>query len=201
NVPMGPVAPQTRFVPRSTPLRQGGGEMQCYACNEMGHMMSGCGKLNELLTQGLAHRDGGGRVVLADGSRIRKGEGETLVVAIERSVPQTNLITCEMESSRKEMALTNVVEIWDDEKADVFPVERVERKSANRRREVMEGVYMPPKPDWARKIDKGKGRETETRISPSNPPPAPPAVVITTPIDIHPQPAFNSEDSDTVMED
>ncbi|KDQ63878.1 hypothetical protein JAAARDRAFT_119427, partial [Jaapia argillacea MUCL 33604] len=187
--------------PCSTLPRPLGGEIQCFACNEKGYMMNTCGKLNEVLTKGLAYQDENGRVVLADGSWIRQVEGENLIVAIERSIPVVNFVTCGMERSEMQLASTNVVEIGQGKEMEVYPVIRTEQKSANHRQEVMDGVYLPPKPEWAQKIDKGKGKETEMRIAPPNSPPAPPAVIINTPIDIHPQPAFDSEDSDSIMED
>jgi hypothetical protein len=84
----------------SYPVRpqQGGAsrreEMRCFGCGEMGHGMSSCPKIAELVTKGVLARDRGGRLTKADGSAIWRIGNETFVEAVEREKqPRSHLVT------------------------------------------------------------------------------------------------------------
>jgi hypothetical protein len=47
-------------------------EIRCYGCGELGHGMSNCQKITELINKGTLTRDGSGRIVKSDGSAIRR---------------------------------------------------------------------------------------------------------------------------------
>ncbi|KAK7000721.1 hypothetical protein R3P38DRAFT_2560447 [Favolaschia claudopus] len=75
NIPLGP----------SAPTIDGGQNPTCFGCNELGHRISECRQVTGLLDKGIVkHDETNGRLVLANGNRIRRLAGESLVKAAER---------------------------------------------------------------------------------------------------------------------
>jgi hypothetical protein len=71
--------------------------LKCFGCGELGHGISRCQQVDEMIGSGILSKDHGGRIVKGDGTYIRRiSQDETLVAAIERekrnNQPQSNLV-------------------------------------------------------------------------------------------------------------
>lgn len=86
-------APRNQMMQGLPPPR--GSEMTCYGCNQKGHGVSSCPDINNLLSKGLLIKDHAGRLILGNGSPIRRSMGESILDAYNRSVEtvEANLIT------------------------------------------------------------------------------------------------------------
>jgi hypothetical protein len=135
-------------------------EIRCYGCGEIGHGMSTCQKIAELVNKGVLTRDGGGRIVKSDGSGIRRIGNETFIEAIDREQrPQSHLVTInngyhcdssteseddsESDSEAIEIEYEDVYVIQGD-KYETYAADKTEKRSTAKRREVLDGVYPPP---------------------------------------------------------
>ncbi|KLO03705.1 hypothetical protein SCHPADRAFT_948469 [Schizopora paradoxa] len=74
-------------LPRSNP------GVTCYGCGEQGHRINNCMKIADYIAKGFIARDNMGRLMMKDGSRIPRMDGEPFANAIERNIPRTNLVT------------------------------------------------------------------------------------------------------------
>ena len=70
-------------------------ERRCFGCGKVGHTIYMCAEIETLLTQGVISRGPTGRIVMGDGSPIRKlAYDEPLIPAIDRQRPaQANFVT------------------------------------------------------------------------------------------------------------
>ncbi|KAK7680157.1 hypothetical protein QCA50_016666 [Cerrena zonata] len=72
----------------------GFGLRHCFGCGADGHTMAYCSAINDLVKQGIIKRDGFGKLVMADGSRIYRMHDESFAAAVKHTLPvQTNFIT------------------------------------------------------------------------------------------------------------
>ncbi|KIM72647.1 hypothetical protein PILCRDRAFT_15952 [Piloderma croceum F 1598] len=125
-------------------------EIWCFGCGELGHGMSSCPKIMELVSKGVLARDRGGQIMKADGSAIRRIGSETFIDAVEwEKQPQSHLVTinegfCDDSSTGSEGDSDS-----DNEKLEI-KYEDVYRK------EVLDGIYLPPLKRQSARLKKDK---------------------------------------------
>jgi hypothetical protein len=168
------------------------GDIKCYGCGEAGHGMSACQKINDQITRGLLTRDNSGRVVRSDGTRIQRFGSETFMEAIEREQrPQSHLVTIvdepydnssdssDLESQDEGMTIEyEDVFIVQDGRYETYAADKTEKKGTAKRREVMDGVYLPPGNRRSERNKKEKENDDVPRVierlaTPSKPSPKP----------------------------
>jgi len=70
--------------------------MRCYGCGDMGHGITRCEKIAELINTGVLAKDAAGRVVKGDGTYLQRDMDEPFLAALERerknSMPKSNYI-------------------------------------------------------------------------------------------------------------
>jgi hypothetical protein len=145
--------------------------MRCFGCGELGHGITRCHKVDEMLQDGTLAKDHGGRIINGDGTYIRRvTQDETLVAAIDRQrkekMPQSNLVT--ISRSEPSFYLENldpkederdVEGAWETELDSdgeiehfVYPVETRKRGVAeSSRKKVQDKVYPEPLPPGSAK--------------------------------------------------
>jgi hypothetical protein len=148
--------------------------LKCFGCGELGHGISRCNQVDEMLGNGVLSKDHGGRIVRGDGTYIRRiSPNETLIAAIEREKkaqqPQSNLVLIgESEPSylidnsdpridEKEIEGAWETELDDDGEVEhfVYPVETRRRGTAeSAKKKSQDKVYPEPLPPGT-----AKGRE------------------------------------------
>ncbi|KAK7686651.1 hypothetical protein QCA50_010251 [Cerrena zonata] len=70
------------------------GDRKCFGCGGTGHTMFYCSKIDDLVSKGVLSKDNSGKLVMADGSFIRRMMNESFVEAAERLRPvQSNYIS------------------------------------------------------------------------------------------------------------
>ncbi|KDQ63995.1 hypothetical protein JAAARDRAFT_116940, partial [Jaapia argillacea MUCL 33604] len=122
--------------------------MHCFRCNQSGHMMNTCPELTELLTKGIVTKDEAGRIMMMDGTRICQEDGESIVAAVEQMKPSVNFISYSLGADKAD----KTGDKSDDEgdKMGVYPVLHSQKIAGTKRREILDGVYPPPRPTWKR---------------------------------------------------
>jgi hypothetical protein len=157
----------------------------CYGCGVKGHGLSICPKISDLISAGTILRDTSGRIILKDGSYIRRMPEENFIEAInrllgERKTGQSHYYV--LQQSIEEPVPSDLEcdfygipgadyesEVVDEEEAYVMEAERSQRKIKTARKEVLDGVYPP-----ARMKNKGKDKEKENiQASAQKAPPIP----------------------------
>ncbi|KZP29953.1 hypothetical protein FIBSPDRAFT_726795, partial [Athelia psychrophila] len=123
---------------------------ECFGCYENGHMMSRCPKLNDLVNKGLLRRIDN-KWMMPDGSYVPRMSGESLADACIRMSSQNGAAP---NAASHLIRITGLDDQSDPEESFylsqhtrpyAFPVERAPKTTATRRKEVMDGVYMPPR--------------------------------------------------------
>jgi hypothetical protein len=70
--------------------------MRCYGCGDIGHGITRCEKIAELINTGVLAKDAAGRVVKGDGTYLQRDLDEPFLAALERerknSMPKSNYI-------------------------------------------------------------------------------------------------------------
>jgi hypothetical protein len=148
------------------------GPMKCFGCGETGHGIHTCSQIADLINKGVLRKDQGGRITDKNGQRIPKGFDETFIQAIKRiNDGQTHYISMAMddtEDSQTDYYMTEGDDTDSDEEDNhVMAAERVPKKSTNARREIFDGVHMPP----ANKTYKNKDKENIKPRRPGEPTP------------------------------
>ncbi|KAH7904073.1 hypothetical protein BJ138DRAFT_1019640, partial [Hygrophoropsis aurantiaca] len=183
---------QRPATPRAT--QPNGMPFSCYSCGSPDHSVNDCERVNDLISRGVMKRDDRNRIIYADGSRIYRQGSETILQAYDRvgnfpsSLPRsTDFITA---------TFATLVEEETDEEADVHAVVGRVKSTKEKRKEVFDGVFVPPAP---RIISKGKEKENNPVSLPG---PSKSAVTIPSiqPIDIHTT-SFNPNNDNAIMED
>jgi hypothetical protein len=147
-------------------------DIRCFGCGELGHGMSSCPKIMELVSKGVLARDRGGRIMKADGSAIRRIGSETFVDAIEREKqPQSHLVTindgfCDDSSTGSEGDSDSDNENLEIKYEDVYVIQgdryqtyaadKTEKRITAKRKEVLDGVYPPPLKRQSARLKKDK---------------------------------------------
>ena len=138
--PMLPPRPPTTMTqpPNARP------PMICFGCGQTGHGIRTCTPLQEMLQQGTLMRDREGRITFRDGTVVRREQGETIIQAANRHKG--------MQSHFFAMNQDEVSEYYqsegepDDEyEADVLAAEHQPKLINKTRKEVFDGVVIPPK--------------------------------------------------------
>lgn len=148
--------------------------MKCFGCGELGHGISRCQKVDELLGNGTLAKDSGGRIIKGDGTYIRRiSQEESVVAAIEHErkaqLPQSNLVL--IGESEPSFLIDKIIPKVDEEECEgaweteldsegerqhfVYPVETRRRGNAEiSRKKAQDKVYPEPLPPGT-----AKGRE------------------------------------------
>jgi hypothetical protein len=134
------------------------GPISCYGCGTKGHGMSSCPQISELVASGTITYDDNRKIVLRDGSLIRRFTNETFVQAIKRLTgngPKSNFIALQQScsdysESEEEDNDVFVIPVSDDDDYEirsdevrVMEAERYPHKIKTARKEALEGVYPP----------------------------------------------------------
>ncbi|KZP28057.1 hypothetical protein FIBSPDRAFT_729688, partial [Athelia psychrophila] len=159
--------PHMQLQPGYAPPWQFNGSPQvstCFGCNQNGHIMSHCPGIRELEVSGAIRRNDHGRMTLANGNMIPRYSGEPLVDAAKRAmtapppVVVSNLVNI---LSDEDLLAAAVVDNWGrNQMSYVFPAERVEKHTLAKRKQVMDGVYVPARPK------PGNTPRSPTKLSP-----------------------------------
>ena len=136
---------------------------QCYGCGNKGHNMQACYRINDLIRTGVIARQNG-RLANSDGTPIRRQTGETFVQAAERyqneknSQAQSHFFA--LGDSYSDYYVTDIDNDDDEDTHYIMPAfkiqpsyddtyvmaaERTPRKITTARKEVLDGVYPPPR--------------------------------------------------------
>ncbi|KAH8111639.1 hypothetical protein DFH11DRAFT_1792138, partial [Phellopilus nigrolimitatus] len=120
-------------------------EMTCYGCGNKGHGMNNCSQISDLLSEGIIQRDSSGRIVMKDGSRIFRLDGESIVQAAKRlQTPsaKVNLVTFSPDTRTHRLPMEyDPIELDSSEGEYVYPVTRSERANLGKRKEALEEPY------------------------------------------------------------
>lgn len=150
-VTIPPLAPPATSAPAGQ-YQVPRGPMTCYGCGEVGHGLRTCPKIAELVASGAVIRDTYGRVTYRDGTLIRREYGETIAQAVEkRTVGQSHFI---MMGENIESDYYQSEE--EEYSGGVLAAEKQPKSTTTTRKEIFDGVYMPPIGSTFRK---GKGKE------------------------------------------
>jgi hypothetical protein len=198
----------TSTAPRTPPRLP----FECFGCGEKNHNMNSCPGLNELMSQGVIKRGNDGKYTMADGSRILREPGESLVKAAQRhgksiNPPETsNFITAATGrlSSAQATALASFPDDYDDEPVDnVHAVQRQPRVNKERRAERFAGVFPPPLSHARAKVTEATHEEASQEQASSIPVRVKQEPVsIPVPLDIHDQAqTFDPDDDDDIIMD
>ncbi|KZP28133.1 hypothetical protein FIBSPDRAFT_685114, partial [Athelia psychrophila] len=199
-MPVPPPASVPYYPPRIPFQRQGPPHMQvppqgppltCYGCNRNGHVMAQCPGILELEASGAMRRDEQGRMTLGNGNMIRRFAGEPLIDAVKRATsaytPQQPVIDYYEDypvAEEPDLLAAAVVDSWGrNQMSYVFPAERVEKRTLTKRKEVMDGVYVPAR------AKTGPSKHTPQRSGPKAP----------VPIDTE-RPEFDGQNDDHIIE-
>jgi C4-type Zn-finger protein len=139
--------------------------MKCYGCGDIGHGITRCIKIAELINNGVLAKDAAGRVVKGDGTYLQRNMDEPFLAALERerqnSIPKSNYIRFvepdktyfikdEEENSRDDEVEIDhgwVREIDSDGDTEhfVFPVDGKKRELAEKaRKRAHDKIYPEP---------------------------------------------------------
>ncbi|KAI0038542.1 hypothetical protein FA95DRAFT_1505439, partial [Auriscalpium vulgare] len=140
----------------SSPNRNG-----CFGCGDPSHSLGNCGILRGMVDSGVVRRGWRGQYTRLDGSYIERLGNETVVQAIEREqseydspVDWVNWMQGEEPDSDDE--------IDSEDDFDVYPVTRSSNGNRTTRKEVFDGVHMPPRTNTK---SSGSHRPTEKKGS------------------------------------
>lgn len=230
-------------IPRAGERRGGGGmgmNEGCFACKQPGHQSSNCPSVGELTIKGELTRDNIGRVTHADGSMIRRQGNESIIEAYERERGERNparshLImiadsdadqddewengyATDMGESEDDRGVFAIQDMWGES----YGVERPERQIAAKRKQVLDGVYVPRLKDISNKpirapvsAETGRQLRPTQKVYPRPPPkprasspaerPAPPEKVSSSqpkvvPVDVE-GPRFDASRDENIIED
>jgi hypothetical protein len=141
-----------------------GSDITCFGCSRVGHGMSTCPQINELINKGILTRDRAGRVIHSNGSAIRRVGDENFLQAYEREArPVTHFITIHNDSDtesdsddegydsqslrnqnfpedRTVFAVRDIQEFNQDE---IYAAERPQKQITTFRKQRLEGVFPP----------------------------------------------------------
>ena len=149
--------------------------IRCYGCGELGHGMSNCQKIAELINNGTLTRDSNGRIVKRDGSAIQRMGNETFVEAVEREQrPQSHLVTIISEyksdsSSDSDSDDENLKIEYEDvyviqgDRYQTYAADKTEKRTTAKRKEVLDGVYPPPLKRQSARLRKDKENALTSR--------------------------------------
>jgi hypothetical protein len=149
--------------------------IRCYGCGELGHGMSNCQKITELINNGTLTRDSNGRIVKRDGSGIQRIGNETFVEAVEREQrPQSHLVTIISEynsdsSSNSDSDDENLKIDYEDvyviqgDRYQTYAADKTEKRTTAKRKEVLDGVYPPPMKRQSARLRKDKENAPTSR--------------------------------------
>ncbi|EPQ49706.1 hypothetical protein GLOTRDRAFT_134716 [Gloeophyllum trabeum ATCC 11539] len=188
NQPLQPITPAPR--PDRSFQTRNASEMTCFGCGEVGHGLSSCPKILDLLEKGAVRKDTNGKLVLSNGSRIRRGPTEPIADAVERQLATTHYATLGWDvPDARRVHFTTKYDTFDESEDEVLvmPAERGVKQGKTARREILDGVVMPPRP-----------RKNERKSPPGERPGKEGMRII--PIDVKPQ-EYKPTDEDVIMED
>ncbi|KIK15600.1 hypothetical protein PISMIDRAFT_16407 [Pisolithus microcarpus 441] len=138
----------------------------CFGCGVTGHGLDSCDAINDLVKKGSLARDDNHRVIYPYGQCIYRNGDEMILQAYERSVnatQPTNTVHFVIHEEADEYLGAEIYELEDE--AVVAAAERNAKISKDKRREVFDGVLLPP-----RSHGKGKEREFPKQSTSSTPP-------------------------------
>ncbi len=192
-------------------------EMQCFGCGTFGHGVNSCSKVDDYLGRGILSKDNSGKLIMKDGSRIYRKNGEPICDAADRLwKPQVNFITYTAQIRPEEDSHDEYEESeGGDSEYEIYPVTRSQKSITERRKEVFDGVHVPPlrkqnAPAQQKSAPPGTSRKPPSNIIPSKPSPKPKPlkqvkfepVPVHTPVDVaKPYRDYNPDDDDAIMED
>jgi hypothetical protein len=147
-------APSSRPVVQSTfnaPMTPQG-PLKCFGCGEAGHSIKNCAQISDMINKGVLTRNSFGRLRDKNGQFIPRNAEESFVDAVKRLSEGLShyiaLNSPNSENSCSEYYITdsdrNEYDSDMDNDAHVMAAERVPKKTTTARREVLDGVYMPP---------------------------------------------------------
>ena len=171
--PSSPSSNNPQPVSTNNPFNTPRDQMMCYGCGKKGHGMSSCTKITDLISTGTILRDTSGRIILKDGTFIRRLPGESFVQAIERLTAEKSkshffALNSDFSQSESEEEEAYMIPALDseaeeqDEDIQIMPVERSLPKSKAARKDALQGVYPPSR-------NKGKENERPTVTFPPIP--------------------------------
>ena len=171
NEPTPTDTPQWNITTNTQPLRTTP-PFNCYRCGSHAHALRDCGPLIELVNKGLLSRDSNYKVCLPNGQLICWQQGEMLLdayhwISTNRQAEQVSAHLMTYNLNYYKRGSTNYIVVcmsdreYDKEEDDdlsedynttnededagmSYGVERAPRANWDARRQVMDGIYMPP---------------------------------------------------------
>ncbi len=177
-------------------------KMMCYGCNEVGHSISKCPRLADLIHRGIIIRENG-RLLWPNKDPIRRLPEESWVSAVSRQgLPRSNFAAIKEQDwddpylyeSEEELdmaesedydnpATYNIqyqpydVDYDSEDAAEGYAVNRAERTIRGARKEQFDGVYMPARKELEQQRAKTRSMDKapmqENGSRPANPDPVP----------------------------
>ncbi|EGO18407.1 hypothetical protein SERLADRAFT_444153 [Serpula lacrymans var. lacrymans S7.9] len=186
NLPTQPTAPPTATLPTAPCI-----PFLCYECGKTGHGINECADMLDLLSKGIGKKNDTGCFVMSNGSRIMQSREEPIATAVHCTIPKSNLLTTTSFMFIAEVADSDS----DSDKKHVYIVDHPDRVSKEKCKQIFDGVYIPPRPDWAKAIKKKKKEEEKPVVPTIAPAPSKPHI-----FDIA-QPIFDPTNDNVIMED
>ena len=139
NNPSGVMSRPSSLSPSQSTIRCD--EAICFGCGKKGHSMNVCSTINELINKGTITRDASGRIVMKNGNRMIRMNGEPFITAIERQLGmESHFVGIPVD-----VAYTNYL---SDTESDIenfaYNLQRRVNNIKHKGREVLDGVYPPP---------------------------------------------------------
>ena len=139
NNPSGVMSRPSSLPPSQSTIRCD--EAICFGCGKKGHSMNVCSTINELINKGTITRDASGRIVMKNGNRIIRMNGEPFITAIERQLGmESHFVGIPVD-----VAYTNYLsDTGSDIENFAYNLQRRVNNIKHKGREVLDGVYPPP---------------------------------------------------------
>ena len=133
---------------------------QCYGCGLDGHVVRDCKQLLDFMQNGIIHPDDRG-YRYADGSRVPRVHGETLVETIRKRAvaksPSANYVSAMTESDAYSVAY----ESDEDSVAEAFALNRTEGKAKSTRKEAQDKPRKVPRQGTGAKVKEMKDQKSK----------------------------------------
>ncbi|KAF8059296.1 hypothetical protein FPV67DRAFT_1454479 [Lyophyllum atratum] len=133
--------PPRAIPPHMNPMAEMRGPMMCYGCGIVGHSLQDCDALKKKIGEGVLLRDYRGRITFQDGTIVQRTNEETILQAAERQLgpgPRAHFFSMDNDYDYYQTE-------YDD--VDLFAAEPVPKKTRQARKEVFDGVHIPPRRD------------------------------------------------------
>ena len=176
----------------------------CYGCGGNTHSIAACAIINDLVSKGIVKRDNIGKLIMADGSRIYRLNGESFESAIKRLAPvQSHFITTQtyhiQDPAPEEYHCDYLESEESDYNPDTFIATRTQYANKDKRKEFQDTFPSARKNHESRHPrfsgDSVRKENIPPKAIPKSDPPKPPKPVAVDP------PRFDPNDSDAFMED